>query len=273
MKEIQRRLKIFLTLFFLVTVVGTIGFMMLENLSFAEAFYYNIVTMSTVGYGDIHPTSSFSRLFAVFLIIMGGSTFLGVIANATEILIVKRETQNRMKKVNMVLGVFFSEVGYRSIDLFLRQDKNVDQVRPNLLVDLKWKAAEFTSGREAIKAHSSDLKMDPDLLTLFHEFIMSKRQFLVSLVENPVLIENDGFSEALLALFHLMDELESRGNFQDLPDSDIKHLSGDFNRAYQRLVVQWLVYLEHLKGQYPYLFSLAIRKNPFNPNAGPVIYD
>jgi hypothetical protein len=89
MKEVRRRLQIFLALFLLVTAIGTVGFMMLENLSFVDAFYYNIVTMSTVGYGDIHPTNPASRMFAVLLIVMGGATFLGVIANATQMLILR----------------------------------------------------------------------------------------------------------------------------------------------------------------------------------------
>ncbi len=107
MPEVRRRLQLFITLFFIVAAIGTVGFMMLEDLSFADAFYYNIVTMSTVGYGDIHPTTQAGRIFAVLLIVMGGATFLGVIANATEILILRRELQSRRKKVNMVLGVFF----------------------------------------------------------------------------------------------------------------------------------------------------------------------
>ena len=68
-----------------------------EGLSFVEALYYNIVTVSTVGYGDIHPTNQASRLFAVLLIVMGGATFLGVIANATEIIILKRDTRQGKK--------------------------------------------------------------------------------------------------------------------------------------------------------------------------------
>lgn len=97
MEEVRRRLQLFLTLFVLVTVIGTAGFMVLEQISFADAFYYNIVTMSTVGYGDIHPTSQASRMFAVLLIVMGGATFLGVIANGSEILRLRRESQNRRR--------------------------------------------------------------------------------------------------------------------------------------------------------------------------------
>ena len=87
-----------------------------------------------------------------------------------------------------------------------------------------------------------------------------------------MLIEHEDFSEALLAVFHLLDELSSRDKLNPLPDSDIQHLAGDIDRVYKKLVEQWLIYLRHLKGQYPYLFSLAIRKNPFNPEATPIVF-
>lgn len=267
MADIKRRLKIFLALFILLTLLGSLVFMKLENISFAQAFYYNIVTMSTVGYGDIHPTSPQSQLFAVFLIMMGGTTFLGVIANATELLMVKRETKTRMRKVNMVMGTFFSEIGYQLIDHFSQQDKNINQLQPFLLMDMGWEKNEFNNARNALASHPYNLSVDSFRLKKICNFLMSNRHFLIDLIENPVLIENEGFSETLLALFHLMDELNARPNLEGLPESDIRHLSGDFNRTYKRLAIQWLDYLEHLKEHYPYLFSLAARKNPFNPDA------
>jgi hypothetical protein len=66
-------------------------------------------------------------------------------------------------------------------------------------------------------------------------------------------------------------DMKLREILENLPESDIRHLSGDFNRAYKRLAIQWLDYLEHLKEQYAYLFSLAARKNPFNPEANPIV--
>jgi hypothetical protein len=41
-------------------------------------------------------------------------------------------------------------------------------------------------------------------------------------------------------------------------------------RAYLLLISEWLAYLKHLKENYPYLFSLSVRTNPFDPNASPV---
>lgn len=271
MEDIKRRLKIFLILFLLLTILGTLGFMLLEDISFVEAFYYNIVTMSTVGYGDIHPTSPESRLFAVLIIVLGGSTFLGVIANASEILIVTRGNKARKQKINMVLGVFFSEIGNQLLDAFSNLDTNIGLLRESLLLDMKWGKKDFNSAKDKLETHNYNLKIDEAPLKFFHEFLMGKRVFLIGLIENPVFIESESFSDALLALFHLMDELKSRDNLEDLPESDIKHLEGDFNRAYKQLVIQWLEYIQHLKNQYPYLYSLAVRQNPFNLSASAVV--
>lgn len=271
MKTVRRRLQIFLAIFLLIAIIGTFGFMMLEDLTFTEALYYNIVTMSTVGYGDIHPTKQASRMFSIFLIIMGGATFLGVIANATEMFLLKRERQSRLRKVNMVLGVFFSELGHELLSLFSRNDHHIEKIRENLLITFSWTENRFSSVLDIIKKH--DLRVDIGRLSLetIFKLLSSKRKFLVGLLENPVLIEQESFSEALLAVFHLTDELACRNNLSNLPESDKNHLSRDINRAYKKLVVQWFVYLKHLKKQYPYLYSLAVRKNPFDPHANPVV--
>ncbi|MDZ4063823.1 MAG: hypothetical protein U1E22_04060, partial [Coriobacteriia bacterium] len=75
------------------------------------------------------------------------------------------------------------------------------------------------------------------------------------------------FTDCLWAIFHLSEELERRGDFGELPDSDLLHLTGDIKRAYAALAVEWLDYAQHLQTAYPYLFSLAVRTNPLDPNA------
>ncbi|MCP4119010.1 MAG: two pore domain potassium channel family protein [Desulfobacteraceae bacterium] len=273
MQEVRRRLQIFLTLFLLVTAIGTTGFMVLEKISFAEAFYYNIVTMSTVGYGDIHPTSQASRMFAVLLIVMGGATFLGVIANATEILILKRESRNRTRKVNMVLGVFFSEVGHRLLCIFSSHDHTINGVIKDLTVASNWSEARFATALKDLKRYKAVINAGEFDLTELHLFLNGRRDFLLGLLENPVLIEHEGFSDTLLSVFHVLDELTNRNSLTDLPQSDINHLTGDITRAYKKLIVQWIIHMGHLKREYPYLFSLALRTNPFDKNASPVVMD
>jgi hypothetical protein len=273
MEEVRRRLQLFLTLFVLVTVIGTAGFMVLEQISFADAFYYNIVTMSTVGYGDIHPTSQASRMFAVLLIVMGGATFLGVIANGSEILILRRESQNRRRKVNMVIGIFFSEVGHALLCLFSTHDHTIVGATNELLIDTKWTDARFSAALKALKKYKVKIDAAEFDLEELRVFLNSRRNFLLGLLENPVIVEHEGFSDSLLSVFHVLDELTNRNDLNDLPASDLKHLTGDVTRAYRRLILQWVAHMGHLKKEYPYLFSLALRTNPFDRNASAVVMD
>jgi hypothetical protein len=80
-------------------------------------------------------------------------------------------------------------------------------------------------------------------------------------------LEHESFTELLWAVFHLAEELSHRSMIKDLPDTDYVHLNGDIKRVYQLLVREWLSHMEHLKQVYPYLFSLAVRTNPFDPEA------
>lgn len=89
----------------------------------------------------------------------------------------------------------------------------------------------------------------------------------MSLLGNPNLLEHEAFTELLWAVFHLAEELGNRRDVSSLPQSDYDHLIGDIKRVYVLLGAEWLSYMRHLQENYPYLFSLAVRTNPFNPAA------
>ena len=273
MKEIRRRLQIFLALFLAVALAGTFGFMALEHLSFIDAFYYNIATMSTVGYGDIHPTSELSRVCAILLIIMGGATFFGLVGNGAELMLLRREQQERVKKVNMVLGVFFSEIGNRLLAFFAAADPEIESLRHHLLIKVERTASDFRAGQAVLDRQRLAVEIARVELGELRELLAGKRDFLVRLLENPVLIEHEEFAETLLAIFHLTEELAYRSDPSHSPAADLNHLAGDIRRAYRSLTLRWLFYMEHQKTNYPYLFSLALRVNPFDPQASPVFRD
>jgi len=101
--------------------------------------------------------------------------------------------------------------------------------------------------------------------------LLGKRAFLLGLLENPNLLEHETFTELLWAVFHLTEELSVREDVRRLSPTDGEHLAGDIRRAYAILIVEWLAYMKHLKHDYPYLFSFALRTNPFDPNAQVVV--
>lgn len=60
---------------------GTAGYMLIEGWSPLDAVYMTVITLATVGYGEVHPISNLGRLFTIFLIVTGVG-FLGYVAGA-----------------------------------------------------------------------------------------------------------------------------------------------------------------------------------------------
>jgi hypothetical protein len=172
-----------------------------------------------------------------------------------------------LKKLNMVIGAFFSEVGTPLLKYFSKFDINAQELSKHLIVDNDWSPEHFTQMQVVLKKHEHKIDSKAGDLPELQSFITNKRAFLLRLLENPNLLEHDEFTELLWAVFHLAEELSYRTSVTDLPESDYKHLNGDIRRAHTLLVREWLSHMEHLKKDYPYLFSLAVRINPFDPNA------
>ena len=77
MKFLNRYFGLFspLIIIFLLLVIGTMGYHFIDSYSFFDGFYMTIITIATVGYGEIHPLSTAGRIFTSFLIITSFGTF------------------------------------------------------------------------------------------------------------------------------------------------------------------------------------------------------
>jgi hypothetical protein len=265
------RLRFFIVALGLLILTWSLAFMAVERRSFVDAIYYTFVTVTTVGYGDIHPESTAGKMMAILIILSGTGMFGGLVASLTEMLLNRRERRVRLEKLNMVIGAFFSEVGTTLLVYFSDFDNRLEQIKGDLVIKGDWTAAQFQEVAERIRGY--DYQVDAGKVDFEHlrAFLAARRGFMLRLLENPMLMEHELFTDLLLAVFHLTEELTHRKKVTDLPAADRTHLAGDVKRIYGLLVHQWLDYLHYLKTNYPYLFSLAIRTNPFDEKADPVV--
>jgi voltage-gated potassium channel len=271
MKSISLRLRIYLVILAMVLIVGMIGLMIIENFSLLDSFYFIIVTIATVGYGDIHPVSPAGKILVIGIILAGVGCFVGVVANAIEYMIDMRERTQRIEKLNMLIGVFFSEVGTKLLKKFSPKDPGIQEIRSALTVSDNWSEDDFKTAFAKLKAHSYRLESREFSLEELHTFLSDHKVFLLALLENPQLFEHDRFTDLLHAVFHLAEELVSRDRLVNLPEADYRHLSVDMIRVYSQLVIEWLTYMHYQKKKYPYLFSLAMRTNPFDEYASAIV--
>lgn len=266
-----KRFRLLFALPVAVLLIGTVGFMILENLSFVDALYFTMVTISTVGYGDIYPTNLASKLFGIFLIIIGIGTFLTIITNVTQMLIQRGQNRFRARRLNMIIGVFFTEVGNKLLSIFTQYDPQISEIRQDCLVNQNCSETDFTNLKKQLNKHECNIDPKSIDLPMLSEFLIKKGDLLLRQIENPDLLEHESFTELLWAVIHLRDELISRKSLTNLPESDRAHLANDAKRVYTALVKRWVDYLQHLKRAYPYLFSLALRTNPFSEKPQAVI--
>jgi len=184
----------------------------------------------------------------------------------------ERERLAIRQKLNMVIGAFFSEVGTSLLRDCLVFVSDARQLAELLRIDPHWTPTEFKKATDWLQGHDVGVDSRQGDLAALKRFLVEKRGFLLALLENPSLLEHDDFTDLLWAVFHLTEELEARRSLTGLSRADLEHLSGDIKRAYCLLLREWVVYMRHLKEDYPYLFSLAVRMNPLNAESHAEIY-
>jgi hypothetical protein len=216
----------------------------------------------------------FRDIHHIFIYMIGDLAFLPVevllVVLIIERVLAHREKQAKFKKLNMVVGAFFIEVGnYLLTDLLKNFDNRLD-ISQHLNINENWTKKEF---RNAVK-FARHLKIDLDChkidLEEIKSFLTQKREFILTLLGNPNLLEHDRFTDLLWAVTHLDEEFEVRPSVVDLPDRDLEHIAGDLRRLYDHLASEWLDYVEHLRDNYPFLFSLILRTHPFQEHPSPV---
>jgi hypothetical protein len=211
----------------------------------------------------------------IYIYLLGDIAYLPLevflVVIVIERILARREKQAMLQKMNMVIGAFFSEIGNYLLADLIKYFSNREEISRNLNVRHDWTQKDFKKA----DAYAYHLKIDVDMpnldLEALKRFLSGKRTYLLTLLENPNLLEHDRFTDLLWATTHLDEELEARATLKDLPQADLQHLAGDIQRMYDHLASEWLDYAQHIKTNYPYLYSLVLRTHPFQEKPSPTV--
>ncbi len=207
----------------------------------------------------------------IFIYLLGDLAFMPIevllVTLIVDRLLGAREKRQTMEKMNMVIGAFFSEMGLDLLTRLIRSGSCPAEMAAGLKFNARWSDADFRRAAERVKGFDYVLDRERTDLYELRSFLTSKRDFFLRMLENPTLLEHDTFTDLLWATDHLSEELLFRRGLDDISRPDFDHLEADARRVFHLLIFEWLHYLVHLKNNYPYLFSLAVRTNPFDEEA------
>lgn len=104
-REHKQELTFLLILVFLSILLGSVFYHFVEGLGYTDSFYFSAMTLTTVGYGDIVPLSSFGKLFTVFYSLVGIGILFGFFNTISKIRLTMslhhiRENEKKNKKRN-----------------------------------------------------------------------------------------------------------------------------------------------------------------------------
>lgn len=213
----------------------------------------------------------FRDMHHIFIFMIGEFAFLPaeilVLTLIIDRMLKTREKKAMLTKLNMVIGIFFSKMGIGLLQHLSIFDRNTASNRDYLIFTNDWDRKAFEKALAMIKQVPRDINSRSGDLEDLRHFLNGEKNFLLTLLENSNLLEHENFTDLLWAVTHLSEELALRGDLDKLSEADYNHISVDITRAYVLLLAEWLTYMGHLKNNYPHLFSLAVRTNPFDPNA------
>ena len=107
-RRLYRHLVFVFTLYFLLLAIGSGGYILIEGWPWTDSVYMTVITISTVGFGEIRPLSPIGRVFTGGLIVLGVSTTAYAISTLADVIVAgefrsliwRKRMQNRIDKMN-----------------------------------------------------------------------------------------------------------------------------------------------------------------------------
>ena len=260
MKTITR-LAIAIGILVLIVAVGTFGFTRLEGFSAFDAFYLTVVSITTVGYGDVVAVTTGGRLLAMGLIVTGFTFFTTVVITSVQFLFEQRDEVRRSQQLYTLITLFFSEVGDRLIRLLSGCDPDLPCIQEPPAREKVWTINDYSDLFQALKGHT--FKVDLGRVDAAELETLLDSQLLLTLLENPQVFNHVGFNKLLREMFHVKGELIAHKEFTGLSDRLSSHLASDLSKVYEASVTLWLEHMNYLQKAYPNLFMTVLEINPF----------
>lgn len=166
-------------------------------------------------------------------------------------------------KVNMIESIFFNESGSDMLRYLLVCDPQSHELCQALRVTESWERSDFLQAHQFTEQYP--FVIDPARTDFFalHYHLENRHKYFLKVIENPALMDHEGFTDLILAMYHLWEELDFHTDLYNLPEADKQYLCGIVSDIYRLLTREWLLNVSYTQRHHRGHFTCAARANPF----------
>lgn len=175
----------------------------------------------------------------------------------------RREKEHLLEKLNMLIGLFYTELGTKLLSDIVIGDAHGVMANHRTITSDTWCDKSFAKLHEDILNYDYEINIEKIDLRAIRTRLDSNKDLLINLISNGNLLEHETFTEMLMTIMHLKEELDTRYCDQ-IEEYEIKHIEVDLMEVYKYLTIEWAEYMKYLSKNYPSLYCKALINNPFD---------
>ena len=155
-------------------------------------------------------------------------------------LIEKTHEEENKSKLSIIETLFFNESGGNMLRYLSSFDPNFRQLSDVLAVRMDWKSVDYQAARLHLKDYPFQLDVEKVDFFGLHYHLDERHAYYRNILENPALTQSNEFTELVMKIYLMWEELDCRTDLYNL-DLHEKHYLGELlTEIYEELVVYWL---------------------------------
>ena len=178
-------------------------------------------------------------------------------------LVEKTHREEARSKVSIIETLYFNESGGTMLRYLTSFDPDAARLRELLQVTENWRSSDFRQAIRQLKSYPFLLDLDRIDFFGLHYHLSQRHEYYRSMLENPALTQSEAFTEMIMKIYLLWEELDGRTNLYQLPEKDRNYLAELLHEIYRELTEYWLdnVYNHSIHNRFR--LHRAVESNPF----------
>lgn len=178
-------------------------------------------------------------------------------------LVEKTHREEARSKVSIIETLYFNESGGTMLRYLTSFDPDAARLRELLQVTEDWRSSDFRQAIRQLKSYPFLLDLDRIDFFGLHYHLSQRHEYYRSMLENPALTQSEAFTEMIMKIYLLWEELDGRTNLYQLPEKDRSYLAELLHEIYRELTEYWLdnVYNHSIHNRFR--LHRAVESNPF----------